>query len=157
MQAIREGLAAAPKRLPFECFYDELGSALFDAITLLPEYGLTRAGQRLLARNASAIAERLPPPVDVVELGSGSGRKTQVLLEALAQRAPVAYRPVDISPAALDECERQLGRLSGVSVTPILADHLLGLRDGVARRRPEARVLALFLGGNIGNFDPEAA
>lgn len=157
LDAIRAGLAASPKRLPFECFYDELGSALFDAITLLPEYGLTRAGLRLLRRNARAIAGRLAPPADVVELGSGSGRNTQVLLEALAERGPVAYRPVDISPAALAESERHLGRLPGVGVTPILADHLAGLREGVARRRPGARVLVLFLGGNIGNFEPDAA
>jgi dimethylhistidine N-methyltransferase len=157
LAAIRDGLRQSPKRLPFECFYDDLGSALFEAITLLPEYGLTRAGLRLLARNAGEIADRLAPPLDVVELGSGSGRKTQVLLEALAQHALVAYLPVDISPAALAECQRHLGHQPCVTVTPILADHLDGLRQGVARRRPEARLLVLFLGGNIGNFDRDAA
>jgi dimethylhistidine N-methyltransferase len=157
MRAIADGLAASPKRLPFECFYDDLGSALFEAITLLPEYGLTRAGLRILERSAAELAERLDPPLDVVELGSGSGRKTRSLLEALARRASVAYRPVDISPAALAECERELGRLPGVSVTPILADHLAGLREAMARRRREAHVLALFLGSNIGNFGRDAA
>jgi L-histidine N-alpha-methyltransferase len=154
---IRAGLGGSPKRLPFECFYDDLGSALFEAITLLPEYGLTRAGRRLLERHAAEVAELLPVPLDVVELGSGSGRTPRILLEALARRAPVRYVPVDISPAALEENARELERVPGLTVEPLEASHLEGLEAGIARRRPGASVLALFLGGNIGNFDRTAA
>src|SRR5512147_1297266 len=76
--AVKDGLAKAGQReLPSMYLYDELGTALFEAITLLPEYGLTRAELRLLRRHAGAMVEHLPPPVAVVELGSGSGRKTR--------------------------------------------------------------------------------
>ena len=80
------------RELPSMYLYDELGTALFDAITLLPEYGLTRAEERLLRRHAGEMLEHLPPPVAVIELGSGSGRKTRWILEALANREPVAFR-----------------------------------------------------------------
>ncbi len=97
------------RELPSMYLYDELGTALFEAITLLPEYGLTRAEVRLLRRHAGAMIEHLPPPVAVVELGSGSGRKTRWILEALADREPVAYFPIDISAAALIKCHQELG------------------------------------------------
>jgi dimethylhistidine N-methyltransferase len=154
---IRAGLTGTPKRLPFECFYDDLGSALFEAITLLPEYGLTRAGRRLLERHAAEVAELLSTPLDVIELGSGTGRTTRILLEALVRRGPVRYVPVDISTAALEENARELGRLPGLAVEPLAASHLDGLHAGAARRRPAASLLALFLGGNIGNFDRAGA
>ena len=89
--AVRGSLGKVGQReLPSMYLYDELGTALFEAITLLPEYGLTRAEQRLLRRHAGAMVEHLPPPVAVVELGSGSGTKTRWILEALADREPVA-------------------------------------------------------------------
>ena len=92
--AVSHSLGKAPQReLPSMYLYDEVGTALFEAITLLPEYGLTRAEERLLSRHAGAMLERLPPPVSVVELGSGSGRKTRWILEALAEREPVAPTP----------------------------------------------------------------
>jgi L-histidine Nalpha-methyltransferase len=157
MNAIRAGLTARPRWLPFECFYDDLGSALFEAITLLPEYGLTRAGRRLLERHAAEVAGLLPAPLDVVELGSGSGRTTRVLLEALARRGPLRYVPVDISAAALRENVREVGGLPGVTVEPQRASHFDGLHAGASRRRPGSTVLALFLGGSIGNFDRATA
>jgi len=157
-EAIRLGLQERPRRLPFECFYDDLGSALFEAITLLPEYGLSRAGRRLLARHRDEVAQRLPAGLEVVELGSGSGKMTRVLLEALALRGPVVYHAVDISPAALEECERELARIPGLTVSPIQGSHIAGLEAAVARRGEGKAVLVLFLGSNIGNFArPEAA
>src|SRR5271168_3863232 len=97
------------KELPSKYLYDEVGSALFEVICLLPEYGLSRAGTRLLQRHSSAIVERVPGPVVVAELGSGTGQKTRWLLEALAKRQSVNYYPIDISRSALDRCESDLG------------------------------------------------
>ena len=86
---IREGLTRpGQKELPSRFLYDEVGSALFEAISVLPEYGLSRADVRLLRGNAPKIVSRLPLPVIVAELGTGSGKKTRWLLEALARRRP---------------------------------------------------------------------
>src|SRR5208282_6794582 len=79
------------KELPSKYLYDDVGSALFDVITKLPEYGLTRAEERILKRDSGDIAERLASHGMVVELGSGSGRKTRQLLEALAQNRSTTY------------------------------------------------------------------
>ncbi len=154
---VREGLSKpGQKELPSTYLYDAVGSALFDAITVLPEYGLTRAGNRLLRRHAADIIERLPPPVAVAELGSGSGRKTRWILEALARREPVTYYPIDVSPSALVECERGLRDLRTVSVVGLEHSYLDGLSAVAARRRPGQTILVLFLGSTIGNFDRPA-
>jgi dimethylhistidine N-methyltransferase len=153
-ERLRAGLAALPRRLPFECFYDDLGSALFEAITYLPEYGLTRAEWRLLCRHSTDLGRLVPPPVEVVELGSGSGRKTRVLLESLVRRGPLVYRPVDISSVALDACRREMTGLAGVTVGPLPIPYLQGLTAAVEMRRTASTVLALFLGSNVGNLEP---
>src|SRR6476646_464058 len=115
--AVRDSLGKVGQReLPSMYLYDELGTALFEAITLLPEYGLTRAELWLLSRHAGAIVEHLPPPVSVVELGSGSGRKTRWILEALAEREPIAYFPIDVSAAALLKCHQELGNVGAISI-----------------------------------------
>jgi L-histidine Nalpha-methyltransferase len=156
--AVRDGLGkVAQRELPSMYLYDELGTALFEAITLLPEYGLTRAELRLLRCHAGAMVEHLPPPVAVVELGSGSGRKTRWILEALADREPVAYFPIDVSAAALLKCHQELGHLGSVSMVGLERSYLEGLQEAAARRRPEQTFLVLFLGSSIGNFDPPAA
>jgi dimethylhistidine N-methyltransferase len=155
--AVRAALARAPRRLPFECFYDELGSALFEAITRLPEYGLSRAGLRLLARHAGDVAEALPGALEVVELGSGSGRSTRILLQQLAGPRPIVFHAVDISPSALADCRRETEAVAGVTCVTIEASHLDGLRAAARRRRPDARLLVLFLGSNLGNFEREEA
>ncbi len=156
--AVSHSLGKAPQReLPSMYLYDEVGTALFEAITLLPEYGLTRAEERLLSRHAGAMLERLPPPVSVVELGSGSGRKTRWILEALAEREPVAYFPIDISAAALIKCHQELGHLGAVSIVGLETSYLEGLQDAASRRLPDQALLVLFLGSSIGNFDPPAA
>lgn len=153
-QAVRQGLTKpGQKELPSKYLYDEVGSALFDVITLVHEYGLTRAGARLLRRHAGSIIERLAPPVIVAELGSGTGRKTRWILEALAQREPVTYYPIDVSATALAICEQNLGVLEDVSIVGMEATYLEGLRRVSRERRTDQRMLVLFLGSSIGNFD----
>src|SRR6202171_5499395 len=96
---VRSGLTQrGQKELPSKYLYDEVGSALFEVITVLPEYGLFRADERLLRENAESIAARLPAgQVVVAELGSGTGRKTAWLLDALAKKQPIVYSPIEIS------------------------------------------------------------
>src|SRR6202521_2892145 len=84
---VRAGLARpGQKELPSKYLYDDVGSALFEVISHLPQYGLTRADERLLRRHATEIVERLPGSIAVAELGSGSGKKTRWILEALSRR-----------------------------------------------------------------------
>ncbi len=155
---VRAGLGkSGQKELPSKYFYDEVGSALFEAICLLPEYGLTRADARILRRHAGEIIARVPSPVMVAELGSGSGEKTRWLLEALRHRQPTRYYPIEISPSALARCERELGRLDSVSIVGFEKSYLDGLLAAAARRREGERLLVLFLGSTIGNFDRPAA
>src|SRR5690242_8979507 len=98
---VRAGLTRiGQKELPSKYLYDDVGSALFEVITLLPEYPLTRAEQRILAEHADSIARQLPSPLAVVELGSGSGKKTRLILEALARRQPTTYYPIELSHKA---------------------------------------------------------
>src|ERR1700732_3800853 len=144
------------KELPSKYLYDEVGSALFDVICLLPEYGLSRAGARLLQRHSAEIVERLPVPVMVAELGSGSGQKTRWLLEALARRQRVNYYPIDISGSALFRCQQELGQMDRVSIVGFERAYLDGLQEVAARRRNGQRMLVLFLGSTIGNFDRPA-
>jgi L-histidine Nalpha-methyltransferase len=154
---VRAGLTkAGQKELPSKYLYDEIGSALFEVICLLPEYGLSRAGARLLRLHANDIIERLPSPVIVAELGSGSGSKTRWILEALATRQPVKYFPIDISRTALSRCWQELGHLDSVSVVGFERAYLDGLLEVAARRESGERLLVLFLGSTIGNFDRPA-
>ncbi|HET9940264.1 MAG TPA: L-histidine N(alpha)-methyltransferase [Candidatus Eisenbacteria bacterium] len=158
-RAVRAGLSGAGRKsLPSRLLYDDLGSALFEAITRLPEYGLTRADERLLTQHAAEIATFAHPPLALVELGSGSGRKARPILEAMARRqSSVTYRPIDLSEAALDQSRVELGGIEGVVVEPILASYGDGLSHAVGASRPGERLLVLFLGGTIGNFDRDEA
>lgn len=155
--AVRRGLGGAgQKRLPPEFFYDEVGSALFEVITLLPEYGLTRADRRLLARYSLEIVARAGGPSSVIELGSGSGAKTAHLLRAISHNgARPDYFAIDVSRSALERCRLELSGIA--SVTTIEAEFLDGVRQAMARVRPEQRVLVLFLGSTIGNFGRAAS
>ncbi|MBV8732938.1 MAG: L-histidine N(alpha)-methyltransferase [Acidobacteriia bacterium] len=153
---VRAGLTrAGQKILSCRYFYDDVGSALFDAITCLPEYGLTRSDARLLRRHASDIVARVPARVVLAELGSGSGAKTRPLLEKLRRRQDVVYYPIDVSPAALEHCARELAPLA--TVVPLEANYLEGLEQVVERRAAGETLLVLFLGSTIGNFEPDAA
>jgi dimethylhistidine N-methyltransferase len=153
---VRESLAVdGQKRLSSQWLYDSVGSALFEAITELEQYGLTRADERLLQEHADDIAAAFPDRLLVVELGSGSGRKTRRLLEAIAARqGPTRYFPIDVSAAALAACTKELAGVA--DVRSIQAEYLEGLTQ-VLRKRGSESVLLLFLGSTIGNFDPEAA
>lgn len=146
-EELRDGLVRrSQKRLPAYYLYDEVGSALFDAITVLPEYGLTRADQRLLDAHAAEIAE-LAPVSRILDLGSGSGSKARVLLSAYPP--DIVYSPIDVSVAALENCVRGLAEFR---VEPIQGDFIGGLERAAVARTPGA-ALVTFLGSNIGNFE----
>ena len=151
---VRDGLGkAGQKELPSKYLYDDIGSALFEAITRLPEYGLTRAEERILLEHSEAIAEHLTAHGMAVELGSGSGRKTRQILEALARHKSMTYCPIEISSVALASCERELDDLAHVSILGFETEYLDGLSKAVALRKPGDAVVVLFLGSSIGNFD----
>src|ERR1700733_8158491 len=157
---VRAGLTQPlQKELPSKYLYDNVGSALFEVISVLPEYGLTRADERLLRRYAYEIVEQLPAPVVVAELGSGSGKKTRWILEALARRGRgrhTSYCPIEISPAALAMCRRELGDIDSISIVGFEREYLDGLQEVAARREAPEHLLVLFLGSTIGNFDRPA-
>ncbi len=153
---VRAGLTRPQKELLSKYLYDDVGSALFEVISVLPEYGLTRADERVLHRNAYEIVERLPLPLMVAELGSGSGKKTRWLLKALARRQHTAYCPIEISPTALAMCKRELGDIDAISIVGFEREYLDGLAEVAARRKHNQHLLVLFLGSTIGNFDRPA-
>lgn len=155
-EEIRTGLTSPQKELPSKYLYDEVGSALFEVVCLLPEYGLTRADERLLRWNAQAIVDLLPMPLIVAELGSGSGKKTRPILKALSRRQRTAYCPIEISPTALAMCQRELGDIDSISILGFEREYLDGLAEVASRRRPGQTLLVLFLGSTIGNFDRPA-
>jgi L-histidine N-alpha-methyltransferase len=154
---VRSGLTAREKRLAPKYLYDDLGSTLFEAICLLPEYYLTRAETEILTRDAGAMIESFGVPLELVELGSGSAQKTRILIEEVLRRqAHLSYHPIDISPGALIASAsgliRQFDRLS---VTAYASDYFDVLAN--VRLRTSQRVLALFLGSNVGNYEPQRA
>jgi len=154
---VRESLTKPGQReLPSKYLYDEVGSALFETICVLPEYGLTRADARLLEKYAAKIVGRLPSPIQVAELGSGSGKKTRWILEALSRRQMTYYYPIEISPSALEACARELGQIDLVGIVGYEQPYLEGLRAVAQGRGPQDYLLVLFLGSTIGNFDREA-
>lgn len=154
---VRSGLSAAPKTLLPKYFYDELGSHLFEAITALPEYYLTKAEEEILVARAGSIAAtaRASGPVRLLELGSGSGRKTRLLIEALLERqGELEYLPIDVSESALmDSGLRWLTAYPGLRVTALLGEYQEALRELRSVASPSTRTLALFLGSSIGNLD----
>jgi len=154
---VRDGLTrAGQKELPSKYLYDDVGSALFEVISHLPEYGLTRADERLLRRHAHEIVDRVAGPVAVAELGAGSGRKTRWLLEAFCRRQRTSYYPVEISHSALVMCERALSDIDAISIVGFEREYLDGLLEVAAYRKPGQHLCVLFLGSTIGNFDREA-
>jgi dimethylhistidine N-methyltransferase len=154
-QDVRAGLSAEPKVLAPKYFYDDLGSALFEAICSLPEYYLTRAEAEILETSAGAILSRLGGPLELVEFGSGSARKTRAIIgAALERQARLEYHPIDISASALlDSSTALVTEYERLHVTAYASDYIELLAS--ARLSTSKRVLALFLGSNIGNYDPE--
>ncbi len=155
---VRKDLALNPKQIQSKYLYDALGSCLFEAICRLPWYRIARAEGRLLARWAAQVVEPLPDPLTLVELGCGSGEKISMLAEALrSRRRPVSVHLIDISPTALELSQRTLGRFEHVSVVGHRATYEEGLRRAAALRPARGTMFVLFLGSNIGNFDPPAS
>lgn len=151
---VREGLLRPTKKIPPRYFYDAVGSALFEAITELPEYGLTRAEERILRARAADLARLLPRGVAVAELGPGSGRKTVPVLDALvARQCEVTYTAIDVSAAALESCGHSVAGRPGVRFRQILASYLDGLRLLEVAQLRDAPLVVLFLGSAIGNFE----
>ncbi|MDQ2925428.1 MAG: L-histidine N(alpha)-methyltransferase [Acidobacteriota bacterium] len=151
------GLCAFPKTLPPWLFYDERGSQLFEQITALPEYYLTRAERSILAENAAWLPPYLAAPVTVAELGAGTATKTGILLRQFVEcNGEALYQPIDISPTALDEAAASLAAVvPGVTVRPQVANYLT---DPYDIERPERhKILALYIGSSIGNFSPREA
>ena len=154
---VAEGLSASPKRLPCRWFYDEEGSRIFEEITRLPEYELPRAEREILLSRAPELAALLPAAPSVLELGSGSSSKTEILLEAILHRHGTArYLPVDISESALLPAARRLVEAHpGLEVVAVAGDYEDGLRRLPVEPGPR---LVLWLGSNIGNLErPDAA
>ncbi len=149
------GLAGCPKTLPPWLFYDEAGSRLFERITELPEYYLTRTERRLLAQVAQRILLAMGGPVTVAELGAGTATKTGLLLAAAGRmQGVVLYQPIDVSPTALDEAKAHLeAQLSGVVVRAQVANYVTDRYR--VERVTDAKVLALYIGSSIGNFSPD--
>ena len=156
-QDVAEGLTTEPKTLPCRHFYDQRGSALFEAICDLPEYYLTRAEREILIAHAAAIAASFAEPVTLIELGSGSAAKTRLLIEALLSRQQkLLFAPVDISRSALEESAVDLlDRYDGLNVLGVAASYDVGLAHLHAKITGPR--LALWLGSSVGNFAPEAA
>jgi dimethylhistidine N-methyltransferase len=154
---VRVGLTRpGQKELPSKYLYDDVGSALFEVISYLPQYGLTRADERLLRRHADEIVDRLNGPVAVAELGSGTGKKTRWLLEAFCRRQHTSYYPVEISRSALVMCERELSDIDSISIVGFEREYLDGLLEVASYRKIGQRLFVLFLGSTIGNFDRDA-
>ena len=154
---VRNGLSAHPKRFLPKYFYDELGSQLFDAICLLPEYYLTRAENEILTRYADEIAASVSGQITLMEMGSGSAWKTRLLIEALLRKqTELLFIPVDISATALENSSRiLLQSYPRLRIDAYAADYFAGLAElGKKQRGP---TLALFLGSNISNFDQDEA
>jgi dimethylhistidine N-methyltransferase len=152
--AVLEGLARTPRSLPCTLFYDAEGSRLFERICELPEYYIPRVEAALLRDLGPEVARLAGPGVEVVELGCGSARKTDLLLSALER--PSAYLALDVSREPLLAATRRIAREHDLEVWAICADYALPFtlprREGAPARR-----LAFFPGSTIGNFDPEQA
>lgn len=155
---VYSGLTSFPKRLSPWLFYDEEGSELFEKITELPEYYLTRTERGIFSTYAEEIISTAADRQDltIIELGAGTATKTGLLLNAAVRaQGSVLYQPIDVSPTALEEaCRRISAELRGVTVLPRVADYTegLGAVDAVGCRK-----LVLYIGSSIGNFEPESA
>jgi L-histidine Nalpha-methyltransferase len=155
VREVAEGLSRPVRELPPKLFYDERGSRLFEEITRLPEYYLTRTERALLLRWMPAWIGGLAPRA-LVELGAGSAEKTRIVLDAIAAAADSAvYVPVDVSADFLDETAERIGAAyPSIRVVPLVADITDAFALPAGLPRP---TLHAFLGSTIGNFAPAEA
>jgi L-histidine N-alpha-methyltransferase len=156
-QEVAEGLRSEPKRLSPKFLYDDVGSALFDAITFLPEYYLTRAETEILREWGWEMVRLLDAPVDFLELGSGSAVKTRLLIEeALRVQRSLRYSPIDISGEALRSSSQKLvDSYDQLSILGYAGDYFDVLASGELHFA--RKTLAMFMGSNIGNYEPDQA
>jgi len=154
---VRRGLTSTPKQLSPKYFYDELGSELFDAICLLPEYYLTRAENEIIELYADEIVGSVPNASTLLEMGSGSASKTRLIIEALLRRQSSAlFVPVDISETALENSSRiLLQSFPRLRIKAYAADYFDALAE--LSHATLGHTLALFLGSNISNFGQDEA
>jgi dimethylhistidine N-methyltransferase len=166
---VREGLSARSKRLPPWLFYDADGSRLFEQITRLPEYYLTRTERDIFSAHAAAIVAQAtgvqpagqngskPARLRIAELGAGSADKTRLLLKAaVGRQGNLVYEPIDVSDSALESARQRIEReIPSVRVAPMVADYTQGL--DLSPVRPGERRLVLYIGSSIGNFEPHQA
>ena len=154
---VAAGLRSTPKRLPSKYFYDDVGSALFDAITRLHEYYLTRAETEILSQWGWQIVRVLDAPLDFLELGSGSAIKTRRLIgEALRVQPTLRYSPIDISTEAVRASSMALVETyPALSVRAFAGDYFDVLESHAVRS--ERKLLAMLMGSNIGNYEPAQA
>jgi len=153
---VRRGLTASPKYLGPRYFYDALGSALFSAICELPEYYVTRAERQILGAHGDEIGAAFGSPlVRLVELGSGSAKKTRLLIDAiLARQKRLVYQPIDVDADMLETTRRELtAEYAGLDVR----GHRGDFHDVATAGRVDGRTIVLFLGSSIGNLDHHAA
>jgi len=149
------GLSSTPRTLPCKYFYDARGAALFQKISELPEYYLTRAELQILDRYSVDIAPALGRNIELIGLGTGAGTKTRLLLEKL--EAPVAYIPVDISKKQLQRSAAVFRKIfPTLEILPVCADYLEPIRLPSAAHQP-LRKIVYFPGSTIGNFELDAA
>jgi dimethylhistidine N-methyltransferase len=154
-----EGLTSHPKQLPPWLFYDEAGSRLFNEITDLPEYYVTRTERSILTAHAGEIMAQAAQGyrLRLTELGAGSADKTRLLLAAaVAQQSTVIYEPIDVSATFLETARDRIEReIAGVTVLPRVMDYTNGL--ALVPNSPGERRLVLYIGSSIGNFEPSEA
>lgn len=161
---ILQGLRASPRRLSSLYFYDDQGSALFDEITRLPEYYLTRSEHSILRAHADDIADlvannELHDDVCIVDLGAGSGEKTRCIVESLCKRGvDVVYAPLDVSQAALHSAQLSMrSKFPTLRVEAVKGEYVPGLAR-VRKEQAGRKLLVLWLGSSIGNLsNPDAA
>ncbi len=146
---VREGLTTTPKQLSPKYFYDERGSELFEEITQLPEYYLTRAERYLLEKKIPEIVASVGP-CSLVELGAGSATKTRIILDAMRENGCAeCYVPIDVSKDFLEATALQLqADYSDVRITPVVSD----ITEPFAIPPVASPTLVVFLGSTIGNF-----
>ena len=151
---VRRGLTSEPKELSPKYFYDERGSELFEEITQLPEYYLTRSERALLEAEIADIVAT-GRPCSLVELGAGSATKTRIILDAMRrQGCAERYVPIDVSKDFLEATALQLKvEYPDMSVIPVVSD----ITESFTLPDLIAPTLIVFLGSTIGNFPRDAA
>lgn len=149
---VEHGLSATPKSLPPRLFYDTRGSELFEEITRLPEYYLTRTERAIFEGYADEMIGAAGSGLSIIELGAGTAEKTTVLLKAALNRQfSLTYYPVDVSDAALEVAEERLSaELPRLNVKPVVADYTNRFNQ---LKKISGRKLVLYIGSSIGNFE----